>query len=103
VPKNRKKGSSRPKVKEEVEPSKGNLGNESQESSLNAQLELLYKRTKEDNRDRYRKMILNRLTHILSQVGVVCKPYGSFASQLSLPDSDLDLSIDSSVLNFFSL
>ena len=46
---------------------------------------------------------MNRLIHILSQVGISCKPYGSFASQLSLPDSDLDVSVDSSVLNFFSM
>ena len=57
---------------------------------------------KEDSRDRCRKVILHRLIHVFLQAGLVCRPYGSFVSQLSLPDSDLDVSIDSSVLNFFS-
>lgn len=65
-------------------------------------LEALYKKIKEQSRDRCRKLVLNRLVHILGKIGLVCKPYGSFATQVSLPDSDLDISVDSSVLSFFS-
>lgn len=39
---------------------------------------------------------------MLGKYGLSCKAYGSFANQLSLPDSDLDISVDSTVLGFFS-
>jgi transposase-like protein len=43
------------------------------------------------------------LTIILGQYNLVCRPYGSFAVHLSLPDSDLDIQVDSSLLGYFYL
>ncbi len=34
---------------------------------------------------------------------MVCRPYGSYAAHLSLPDSDLDVQVDSSLLGYFYL
>lgn len=37
------------------------------------------------------------------RLNLVCRAYGSFAVHLSLPDSDLDIQVDSSLLGYFYL
>lgn len=71
-----------------------------QSSSL---LDTFTRRIKEKNNDRHRKIILNRITFLLAQLNLTCKPFGSYAVRLSLPDSDLDIQVDSSLLGYFYL
>ena len=40
---------------------------------------------------------------MLSQLNLTCRPFGSYAVHLSLPDSDLDIQVDSSLLGYFYL
>lgn len=49
----------------------------------------------------YRLVAFNRIQYLLSALGISIKIFGSCATGLALANSDIDLAVDPSILNYF--
>ena len=69
----------------------------------NQELEKIYRKVSEktDQGDKYRRVAVNRIGAVLQQLHLSFQVYGSYACGLTIPNSDVDICVDPTIVNFF--